>query len=180
VDEVIAEYLSASSQVSTLKLKDRTDREGEGPVRFTDLEISGSGSTGIRSEVLSGRPMDVVLHFEVDRPMDLVKADFTIVVNDAYQTPLFACATHLHENITSLPRTGRIRFHIPRLPLSAGEYKLRVHCGVNDELSDLIADAGTITVHGGDYFGAGKLPRPERHGVFLVDYDWEIETENHG
>ncbi|HUF37098.1 MAG TPA: ABC transporter ATP-binding protein [Anaerolineales bacterium] len=178
IDAIISAYLSAAETETEVDISGRSDRIGDGKVRFTDLTVTGSAARGTPGQVLSGAPAEISLYFEKPAPIAIAKAEFTVVVNDAYQNPLFACATHLHGNITGLPSEGCVRFKIDRFPLSAGEYKLRVHCAVNDEVSDLIEEAGRLTVYSGDFYGSGRLPRADRHGVFLVDYDWSVEALN--
>ncbi|WP_452220367.1 ABC transporter ATP-binding protein [Lacinutrix salivirga] len=60
---------------------------------------------------------------------------------------------------------------IPKLPLNSGEYYLNVNCSIGHSMFDYIEESINFNVHGGDFYGTGKLPAKKRKGVF-IDYNW--------
>lgn len=60
---------------------------------------------------------------------------------------------------------------VPKLPLNAGEYYINVNCSIGHSMYDYVQESINFNVHGGDFYGTGKLPARKRNGVF-INYDW--------
>jgi hypothetical protein len=87
---------------------------------------------------------------------------------------LFVCNTEVAGlDTVSLPSTGVFRCRLDRLPLSAGRYPLWFNCVVDNEFSDSILGAASLSVVEGDFFGTGKMPFGENSPV-LVPHRWSV------
>jgi lipopolysaccharide transport system ATP-binding protein len=87
---------------------------------------------------------------------------------------LFMCGNQLSgETMQTIPESGQLICHIPRLPLAPGAYAFNFHLSVNGQMADYLLVKLPLTVVEGDYFGTGKLPSM-LHGGILVEHSWEL------
>jgi lipopolysaccharide transport system ATP-binding protein len=168
---VIEEYLRTVRSTASLALADRSDRQGGGRFRFTNVEILNGRGEPVET-VSSGQ--DVVFQFDYDlaEGRALNNAVVQIKFAGSMGQSLFACLTRAtrSEPLTLAPG-GRLICRVPRLPLMPGVYTYTVWCTVGDVLEDFVRDAGKLSVAEGDFFGTGRLPTSEFD--FLVPHTWE-------
>ncbi|MGD0713767.1 MAG: ABC transporter ATP-binding protein [Gaiellaceae bacterium] len=173
--EVIEEYLSFASTVVSADLAERTDRQGDGRLRFTRVGLR-SGENGQYSDVAQcGQDLEIVVGFTCDGGLKQVNASMAVY------TPSGQCLIVLDSdmagaNLDSVPRHGRFSCRIERLPLAPGQYFLNLFCTASGETVDWVQNAATFNVEAGDYFGTGKLP-PPGHGGLLVPQEWSCDED---
>jgi lipopolysaccharide transport system ATP-binding protein len=171
-DEVIAEYVQASRRETSTTLSNRTDREGNGRLRFQEVAFESHGER-IDSPA-TGQDFDIVLWYETTDGRPLRNVNVAVVVN----TVLGELMLHLY-TVTSgtifreLPPQGAIRCTVPRCPLPAGQYTLNVWADVGGDILDWVQRACELTVREGDFFGSGRGQLPS-HQAVLVEHDWSI------
>ncbi len=169
---VIDEYLRTVRNVADVALSERNDRQGNGRVRFTSVQLLGSRGEPVET-VSSGQDIAIQINYDVAGAMPLHNAVVQLKFAGSMGQPLFACRS---EAATSQPLVllpgGRLICRIPRLPLMAGVYTYTLWCTVGSVLEDFVSDAGSVSVVEGDFFGTGKLP-PNTVGDFLVAHTWE-------
>jgi len=173
VGSVVSMYLSRSrGRISSLSLAQRTDRSGNGSLRF--LKVSFENREG--QEFVSaqtGEDLIIVLDYERTTRSEgaaVIRMAFT----NMYGQKLFLCLSRCsYAGVLRLPPKGQIKCRIPDLPLLPGRYNVDLRCKVNEELADHVEDAFAIDVDSGDYFGTGKSI-PEDGGDLLVNHSWEV------
>lgn len=174
--EVIEEYLSLASTAASQNLAERTDRKGDGRLRFTGVSLR-SGKRGKYSEIAQcGQDLEFVANFTSHGDLKQVNTSMAVYA------PSGQCLIVLDSEMTgvslgSVPKRGHFSCRIERLPLAPGQYYLNLFCTVNGEIVDWVQNAASFSVEAGDFFGSGKLP-PSGHGGLLVPQKWSCAEES--
>jgi lipopolysaccharide transport system ATP-binding protein len=168
--EIIEKYLSIASTAASQSLAERTDRQGDGRLRFTSVGLR-SGERGHYSDVAQcGQDLEFIANFT--RNSDLRNVTASMVVYTASGQCLIVLENDMSGfSLDPLPKQGSISCRIKQLPLAPGQYFLNVYCAANGEIVDWVQNAATFSVEAGDFFGSGKLP-PPAHGGLLVPQEW--------
>jgi lipopolysaccharide transport system ATP-binding protein len=176
--QVIEAYMAESRRNASVPFSERSDRKGTGRVRLTRATLFNRRGEAVDT-VVSGQDMALALDYRTRDGEALHNAVVQIKVQGPLGEILFACLTRaaLRDPLT-LPPSGRVICHLPRVPLRAGLYTYTVWCTVGGILEDYIADAGTIMVAEGDFYGTGSFPTGQGTGPFLVDHRWSVESDS--
>jgi lipopolysaccharide transport system ATP-binding protein len=167
VREVIDCYVDEVKAPARLNIRDRTDRQGNGRLRFTEVRI-GSGAT-----VATGEHCEIALGYEGRPGRAAVRVD--IAVYGALAEPVFHCSNEISGNeIDVVEESGEYRCTIAKLPLAPGHYTLNLYCEVDGEVADWVQSAAFLEVIEGDFFGTGRLPS-RAHGAIVVDHSWSSD-----
>jgi lipopolysaccharide transport system ATP-binding protein len=168
---VIDEYLAKARSDASVPVGLRTDRKGNGRLRFTSVSVLNDRLDTVES-VASGQDISICLDYDMPDATPLNNAVVQIKFFGALGQPLFACLSRASSRDPLTIHPGqRIFCNIPRLPLLPGVYTYTIWCTAGEITEDLVAEAGKLTVVDGDYFGTGKLPA-RQVGDFLVAHSW--------
>jgi len=171
--DVVQSYLSSIPALCSMPLSQRTDRKGNGRLKFTDIQFfSGDGSP---VEVIrSGEDLQISVSY---RGYNLTNVYMAIDIFDPTgQCMLSLCNVMVGVEFNSLPPEGRLFCRIEHFPLSSGQYPITLFCRVNGDIVDWIQQAVLLSVEPGDFFGTGRLP-PSTNGGALVPHHWRVEEE---
>jgi lipopolysaccharide transport system ATP-binding protein len=173
VRKVVDDYVGDIVHQQELQLKDRTDRHGNGALRFTDIWFERDGK--VVDSLSTGTDCDIVLTYET--PGGPVKNCNFGVMFGAMEGG--AAMVNLDSETTGarfeeMPATGQIRCSIPRFPLPPAQYFIHIWAEAGGVRLDEVHSVLVLTVAGGDFFGSGRLPRDENRTV-LVDQAWRVE-----
>ena len=171
--EVIEAYLAASSTSSATPLSQRVDRDGDGKLRFTEMELLLDNDTP--TEVLqSGRDVEFLVGYS-GNGTNLKNVQMSVdIFTISGQCMLILNSEMVGTDFESIPSTGRFSCRISRFPLAPGQYYITLFCKVNGIIADWVQQAMLLTVEAGDFFGTGRLP-PSSHGGFLMPQEWHVE-----
>jgi len=173
VDKVIGSYLrSVHDKAGTASLADRTDRRGDGSLRFLGVTLSNGHDEAI-SNVQSGE--ELIMAFDYTKT-DAAAGPAVVCLKftDEYGQRLFACLSRVsHNEVLRLPSKGQVRCKIPKLPLVRGSYSVSIWCKINEQMADSIEGAFRIEVVSGDFFETGK-EGSEFGGNMLVEHNWDV------
>jgi lipopolysaccharide transport system ATP-binding protein len=169
---VIRDYVHEIRKDASGALSERSDRQGDGRLRFTSLWLE---SAGRRVDVAqTGVDLDVVLEYESGANARLDAATFSITIYTIVGALILQCQSDAVNGVLSnLPRRGVVRLRLPRCPLPGGQFLVNVYSEVNGEVADWVTHAAELTVAAGDYYGTGRLPA-ESHTTVLVDQSWSV------
>jgi lipopolysaccharide transport system ATP-binding protein len=166
--EVIDRYVGDVQSTARVDVRDRTDREGDGRLRFTEVCIGGGPS------LMSGDDCEISLRYEAAPGPGIVRV--SLDVYGSLAEPLFHCDNHMTGDfIEGLAAEGEFTCTIPRLPLSPGHYTISVFSEVDGKIADWVHHAAVLEVLEGDFFRRGRVPR-EVHGALYVDHRWNTES----
>ncbi|MFN8114714.1 MAG: ABC transporter ATP-binding protein [Bacteroidia bacterium] len=171
---VIPKYLMSSQATSTIMLADRSDRMGNGAIRFQSIQYKDVNGLVINN-AQCGSPLNIELSVLANSKFDLSYLLISIGIDDENGQRI----THLSNNITNQIfdsfQSGMftVKIHIPLLPLKSGSYTLTLFSSVNSEVADWIQEATVLQVESGDFFKTGKLPE-ESQGSFYINHSFSI------
>jgi len=166
--DVITKYLSSVLEKTTILLRERSDRTGNGCFRFTELEFKSKNTNVIRC----GEEVKIIIGYDAFK--NLKNVNITIVFFDSIKARVLYLGNQVSGNLfDELPEKRKVICSFKRFPLLPGRYILNLYCKVNGIVADWVQEAATIDVGDGDYFGSGELP-PGGFGSVVVDQKWEI------
>ncbi len=182
VREVVDDYLSDVVVAQSEGLAERTDRQGNGALRFTDVWFESNGR--VVESPTTGEDCEIVLSYEIKGapPKD---ATFGVMFGGMDGATAFAILNLESEptgsKLENLPPTGQVRCSIERFPLPAAQYFMHLWAKAGGgAILDEVHNVSMLTVAGGDFFRSGRLPHPYQRTV-LVDQSWRVEaTEPRG
>jgi lipopolysaccharide transport system ATP-binding protein len=168
--DVVQAYLRDIGLASELPLEQRTDREGNGDIRFVSASLEQSD----RRPVLALRcGAEAILHLVIENRTSSPARNLQVSlgINNEMGQRVALLDTELTGTAIALVRPGKIsvRVVMPRLPLIPGRYRLTMHSTVNGDVADWIKDAMTFDVEAADFYGTGRLPPPSQ-SLFLADF----------
>ena len=170
-ESVIRDYLARARSDAGVPVSMRTDRKGNGRVRFTNVSVLNDRFEPVES-VATGQDISICLDYNIPDSEPLQNAVVQIKFFGVLGQPLFACLSRAStREPLRMSAGGRIFCNIPRLPLLPGIYTYTIWCSVGEITEDYVAEAGKLSVVEGDYFGTGKLPA-RQVGDFLVAHSW--------
>jgi lipopolysaccharide transport system ATP-binding protein len=173
--DVVAMYLSSFRESSSVSLDERSDRAGDGSIRFTDMRVESADGTACEA-IQSGQDVQFSVSYRACKG-GLRHVEMSIdIFAESGQCMLIMNSEMAGRGFESIPDTGRFTCRIDRFPLSPGEYFATLFCRVNGSISDWVQHACVVRVEAGDFFGSGRLP-PATHGGFLAPQEWSVESD---
>ncbi len=171
---VVDAYLSSIPALCNTPLEHRTDREGNGRLRFTDLEFRSD--EGVPTEVVqTGKTLlisvaytstsDMVKNVEMSIDIFAQNGQCMLILNNAM----------VGADFESAPGVGQFSCRVERFPLAPGQYHITLFCRANGTIADWVQQAALLTVEPGDFYGTGRLPHAT-HGGFLIPQKWRIQS----
>jgi lipopolysaccharide transport system ATP-binding protein len=171
---VLDAYLSTIPTLCNTSLEHRPDREGNGRLRFTDMELRSD--EGVPTEVAqTGKTLLIsVAYTSTSDTLKNVEMSIDIFAQNG-QCMLMLNNEMSGTNFESVPGVGRFSCRVERFPLSPGQYPITLFCRVNGIIADWVSAAVLLTVEPGDFYGTGRLPHAT-HGGFLIPQKWQIQS----
>ena len=175
--DVIGQYVQSLGTQSMIPIAERTDRDGDGRLRFTSATFLGREDRAVSSAVC-GDPLTILLGYETADGKPARNVDMDVAFYGSFGQLLFFCKVELGRGLfETLPPQGTVSCYIPRFPLNPGRYRFKLWCGVNGSVADRLEDAGELLVEAGDFFGTGNLPRKNADGIVMVEHNWDVCQE---
>ena len=169
-EAAVRQYADINATASQQSIANRTDREGLGDVRFTDVRIENDRHEAV-GEIQTGSPM--YIHARVESRIPASKKVYAAVCfRDVLGERLFTLSTSLFGKQVTLEESTLLTFEINRMPLSEGDYLCDLYLaeGRGDTLvQDHLRGAFKVSVFGNDYFDSGD-PQPRGLDKFYVDF----------
>ena len=171
--KIIERYLSSFQEgVSKVALAERSDREGSGDARYTNIRFrNGNGQPA--TSVLVGAELTVELDFVCSRP--LARPRFVLIFLNPRGQVVFHAKTHAAMDPLPLVKGGgTIRCRFPAMNLIPGRYS--VIARINDSVAARVdgVHAAAIEVTSADVYGTGKVPY-ERADLIYMPAEWNVD-----
>ncbi len=170
IERCIEAYAGIKSQYRDILIADRTDRTGTGEVVFTRVDVLSKGEE--KGIFRAGEELELVFHLAKQTPKALhrVLVWFQVMKDEEV---LFTAHNELQEHFSLRASVHRVSCTIPRLPLFAGKYQVRIFLMVDGRRADYLEHAREFQVDDADFFQSGKTP-VEKMGL-LVDQTWVMQ-----
>jgi lipopolysaccharide transport system ATP-binding protein len=178
-EEAIRGYLGNAYSLTKEKLlKKRTDRTGNGKVRFESFRILDEKGFEVTSLQSGGNYSFELGYFNsLERRTDNVVISLDIFDEKNNRVMLFR-TNFTNDNLSLDPGEGNILCALNKLPLANGEYRFLLFMGCGDtEIFDWIEDAASARVDGGNFFGTGSIGLPT-HCKILSEAQWSCSPKN--
>ncbi|UFS69722.1 ABC transporter ATP-binding protein [Geomonas sp. RF6] len=174
---VIERYLAGVNEQAAISLRDRTDRTGNGAIRFTEVTLVNERGDQVAS-FASGECAKLILSFQRGAPtVKELRVDLGID-NSAGERIFWMSNDTLGKVFREVgPSALAVEITLPRLQLSPGRYFFTIFASAGGEVVDWIQNAGAFFVEGGDYYRTGRLP-PHSQGSFYANYDFDLKEQD--
>jgi homopolymeric O-antigen transport system ATP-binding protein len=176
VDSVVRAYLAGNQNPQQVNLTERTDRKGDGRIRFTDFWLENQAGERV-STVRSGDSVSFVFEYACrDNAVFPRGLNTTIILRDSLDQPIFMLSPECTRTGLRVHRSGgRWSCKVDSLPLLPDRYTAFLWFGVGQQNFDWIEKAATFDVVEGDFFGSGlHLSAKHKFGPFLVRQEWRV------
>ena len=157
--QVISDYYASISAIGESSLRDRTDRKGQGRVRFIDTWIENQDGNRIET-LVTGQEAKFVLLLESTSNRVIKNLDAGVAICTSSNQYISGISTYASgQPPFEVGRATRIELVVPKWPLNAGKYYY--NCNVNSyqvvwQTEDHVEHAGEFMVDFGDYHGIGQ------------------------
>ena len=173
IHEVLSTYQKSVSKDSSISVGERTDRSGNGVLRFKSVYLADEKGTAI-STVFTGQSCQFVIEFE-NKARNEARFQLDIGVTTLFDEKVAWFSTSLMKEDTKLfQQVGQASLHVNDFPLMPGTYRLTLFCRCDGEISDWVSNAVQFQVEPGDFFGSGKLINKE-WGNFLIHHHFTFK-----
>lgn len=166
-------YLSDVVEQSKSLIANRTDRQGEGNFRFTNIVLKDKQENAIN---MAQTGADLQLEFEYElkqENLSNVAIAMTIYTDEGRE--MFTIANHLsNEPFPLLGKKNVITCIVKKFPLNNGKYLCNLIAYKDNVIQDYIQEAFCLEVEEGDFYGTGK-PIPHSQPCFLVNNEWQLK-----
>jgi lipopolysaccharide transport system ATP-binding protein len=171
--DIVARYLAKYTEklVTDGDLRN-LDRRGDGNVRFRHIRFFDRNGRSVINP-RTGEELNIALEFEGCRS-ERRPARLSVDFYDALNVPMFLCASEAsHKEAFQIGAGDRTVCRIPRLPLSAGRYKIELFLEQDGIIEDWLLDHVPVEVVDGSFFGTARnLPQGWEAKTVLVDHEW--------
>ena len=173
VEPVLAEYQRVFSAVVGSALAARTDRRGDGRVRFLDVRTFDDDGQPLGT-ISAGQAVRFRIDYHATEPtrglviaLNLYERDGDILLNLNTEDVglVFDCDVG----------PGSVECAVPFFPLRAGSYVGNLYCAASGIVTDWVVPGFGIRVEDGDVHGTGRLVS---QGRIACKYVWSTPNEN--
>lgn len=162
-------YLGLTDRLTTVNLEDRTDRDGNGLMKFSCIEFIDENGV-VSSRLVNGKECRIRLY--IIRYRDAPEnAQVAVGINDSMGRRVVVLDSHLSGKTLMLGKESYccVEVFIPKLTLNEGVYTVTLFSRLAGDIADWIREAAKLEVKSGDFFNTGQVPTSE-NGVFLMDH----------
>jgi lipopolysaccharide transport system ATP-binding protein len=168
VSAVVTAYLRTLEAMAVQDLSTRTERQGKGQIRLTQIEIS-AGNDSQPTTLTVGRPARFT--FGVTTIRAGMSCSFTIYDQFGQRITYFDSALHSQEDFVNLAADARLLCDIDELPLLPGRYRINIAIMWNGELQDHVEGAAFFEVEPGTIQGRA-IPEQSGNCSVFVRHRW--------
>lgn len=177
--EIVDQYMQqVHSKSKTLSLSDRTDRQGNGILRFEKIWLENETNSTVDYFRVGDR--FVTINTLVVPQISLsIEGVATLVINDVNGYRLISLRSEDKSIVVSAKGESVLSFKLERVQLMPGTYYCNLYYGRwgGNEAYDFIENAFALRIEPGDFYEIGKMvpPQPEK---FIVNFDVVCRATN--
>ena len=169
VTDAVRSYVTSFTEDATQPLTLRTDRKGDGRLRFTACWIENGQGVRI-DKAMVGQDVRFCFAFKAEKTLRNVHIAFNLQeqIGDA----IVNCNTSdVGQDYALVPEEGVFACALKKFPLRPARYVGNLVCRVQGSLADWVQGAFVADIAPGDFYGTGKLS--EQSKVFLAQH-WTV------
>jgi lipopolysaccharide transport system ATP-binding protein len=173
IKEAINHYLSYNAPDNNIPIAERSDRKGNGSIKFESVIIEDIHGNPIKLPV-SGQTVVFKVRFIKNATIiKNIRIDLALNNSNHERISWFSSSITDFEINTDINRAETALLVIKKLPLMPGRYSFTLNALVNGEYADWVPNAFSFDVESGDFFNTGKLLE-QRQGNFLVEHKFVL------
>jgi lipopolysaccharide transport system ATP-binding protein len=166
---VVHTYLESVSEIATVALSERSDRQGDGDTRFSSITIESA--VGLQTLPV-GTPLRVRL--EYSGRQQLRNARVMVAIMDVTRTGIFLLDSDVRGGLPDvLPASGTLVCDTGALLASPGLCYVNIWLYRTGTLTDFVMNVASFHVVDGDPYELGRLPSRE-WAVGVIDQTWHL------
>lgn len=172
-EEVIGYYLKKfRSDLSSQELNNRTDRKGNGKIKFLDCWFENEKEDKL-SMIQSGIFCSLAIKIKNTIDSDLNNIRLSVGIDDSQARRITIFGNDLTNQDINLKanETKLVKILIPVVPFQSGVFHYTLFISENNNICDWIENAGLFEVEKGDFFSTGKVIDVNQ-GVFLIEHSY--------
>jgi lipopolysaccharide transport system ATP-binding protein len=157
-NDVISKYLEENSVFTSINLKDRKDRQGNGMARITDFKIIDTKSKAAVDFTISGNEVSFEIYVLNNQKEVIENVNIGVGLYKNNEEILFNCSSQiLDKSYNLIPGLNKITLNFGKWPTSQGTYFVNLFMSNKNGVIDWIEKAREINVESGDFFNTGKV-----------------------
>jgi lipopolysaccharide transport system ATP-binding protein len=171
INQVCASYLHQEEQ-PTYSLADRTDRVGDGRLRFTDVTYKNDEDQVVTSiETVNDLVIELGIRTKESDALSNLMIGITFV--DAMKTTVLTVfSDEFSADLSDLLQKGFLRVTLREIPLRPGQYSIDLFASAPDtspaNFCDIVYGASKLIVTDSAIAIGAKPIRPQQYGVFQI------------
>ena len=158
VPEAIARYRESTlEKAGAVALAERTDRYGDGDLRFRTIQFNDGGP------VVTGEPLTIDISYTAERALPSWAFTLRFCRNYREGTLMIDSRSQGIE-LSASPGDNQLRIRMPTCPLMPHQYLIAIWANAGNSTVDGMFDAASITVQEGDPYGTGTMKYGPQNG----------------
>ena len=168
----VKNYIKDSISLSKTSIADRTDRTGEGKIRFVNIRLKDKDGNELNG-VQSGQ--DIVFSVETKQEQErMTNISVSLSLYSDEGKYMFTLANHIAEEAFESVKSGQtINCRVNRFPVTKGDYVMNIVLYKDGIIQDYITEAYGFTVHATDFYNNGKVLNDTEPSV-LIGNTWTL------
>jgi len=172
--DVTRKYLAQFRVSDVSPLHERTDRAGDGSIRFTSLDVRSAEG----GPVSSSSRLRITLSYE--SASELTSPRFLVTILDEDGNGVYRLDTHAEGGLPqTLPSRGTVTCLTDSIALTPGRCSFKVAAWRGGVMADQVEFAGTFDILGDAFYDTGQMPS-RSSVVGLIRHRWELRGGDDG
>jgi lipopolysaccharide transport system ATP-binding protein len=172
VDSALDHYLTLAYPAQPGELAGRTDRLGDGTLRFTAVRFRNRAGECVEG-ITSGEPLTIEVDYTAKPGLDPARLVLAFSFFDSYQNPVVLFASdEMGVQFPSLSGEGTMAVEIPQFLLRGAIYTMKLIASYApispDNFCDVVEGAATLCVLPGDFWKSGRTNRSGTYPVMAA------------
>jgi len=165
-ENIINSYFKKN--IIDLVLNDRTDRIGNGLIKFTNIVFLNNQNIPVEN-FFTGEFLKLEIYYQTNGDLDISDIITSVTFQDDYQKPVMSFVSDEMVVERKIHGENKIILEIDSLPLRGGTYSIRLFSSYKttafSDFCDVIEDAASINIISSDFWGTGRNIRNELSAV---------------
>ncbi len=175
VEDTIDKYMSQNIPecVGSSLTNFPRDAKCTGNIQYTGVRFINDSGNVVSPHC--GRPLKIEVSYNVKEP-GFTGCSLSVGIADMYGNPRMSFPTKFTlEKFELKPGSHKSYINIPKLPLTAGSYRLGLWAEINNECADYLDGRIRMDVEDDDFFSCGRTIDAHLSGkVVLCEHEWTI------